>query len=228
MLLPQAPEVEQRSEVVDNVTATIYAAAASTNDYEIAAVEHRVPERARTRARERRCWTRRSTGGVSGVNGKLVRKSLLTHDTLPAIEGRFDAPDGYRADVLIVASGSRLIMLLVHAKTGTDRLYKALEDAEQSTRGCAVAQDPACADSNSPDVMSYHDVCEIPNYWTYGTTSRSTTTCSSPSRRGLPDHLYMVSVWRRRRARRRRRRVAGTTSSGPPDAGVPSRHGVVR
>jgi hypothetical protein len=31
--------------------------------------------------------------------------------------------------VLIMASGPRLIMLLVHSKTGTDRLYKALEDS---------------------------------------------------------------------------------------------------
>jgi hypothetical protein len=128
VLLPQAPEVVQRSEVVDNVTATIYAAAASTNDYVIAAVSIVFPGSARPEHVNDLLNTA-LTGGISGVNGKLVRKSLLTHDTLPAIEGRFDAPDGYRADVLIMASGPRLIMLLVHSKTGTDRLYKALEDS---------------------------------------------------------------------------------------------------
>ncbi len=128
VLLPKAPEVEQRSEVVDNVTATIYAAAVSTNDYVIGAVSIDFPSSVQPE-RVNDLLNAALTGGVSGVNGKLVRKSLLTHDTLPAIEGRFDAPDGYRADVLVMASGSRLIMLLVHSKTGTDRLYKALEDS---------------------------------------------------------------------------------------------------
>jgi hypothetical protein len=47
--------------------------------------------------------------------------------TLPAIEGEFNAPDGYSARVLVVARGATMIMVLVHARSGTDRLYKALE-----------------------------------------------------------------------------------------------------
>ncbi len=46
---------------------------------------------------------------------------------LPAIEGEFKAPDGYSARILVVAPGSTMILVVVHAKTGTDRLYKALE-----------------------------------------------------------------------------------------------------
>jgi hypothetical protein len=128
VLLPQAPEVEQRTEAVDNVTATIYAAAVSTNDYVMGAVSIEFPSSVQP-DRVNDLLNAALTGGVSGIKGKLVRKSLLTRDTLPAIEGRFDAPDGYRADVLIMASGPRLIMLLVHSKTGTDRLYKALADS---------------------------------------------------------------------------------------------------
>jgi len=110
------------------VSVTIYMAAVSTDDYVIGAMSIAFPSSVQPE-HVNDLLNAALTGGVSGVNGKLVRKSLLTHDTLPAIEGHFDAPDGYRADVLIMASGSRLIMLLVHSKTGTDRLYKALEDS---------------------------------------------------------------------------------------------------
>jgi hypothetical protein len=128
VLLPQTPQVEQRSQVVDNVTATLFIAATSTNDYVLGAMSIEFPSSVHAE-HVNDLLNAALTGGVSGVNGKLVRKSLLTHDTLPAIEGSFKAPDGYRADVLVIASGSRLIMLFVHSKTGTDHLYKALEDS---------------------------------------------------------------------------------------------------
>jgi phospholipase C len=68
--------------------------------------------------------------------------------------------------------------------------------AEQSTRGCAVAQDPACAHSNSPDVMGYHDAREIPNYWTYAHDFTLDDHMFEPvASWSLPDHLYMVSAW---------------------------------
>ncbi len=67
------------------------------------------------------------TKGVSGTNGKLISKNSITRGSLPAVEGRFQASDGYRAHLLVVASGSTLIVLMVHSRTGTERLYKALE-----------------------------------------------------------------------------------------------------
>jgi phospholipase C len=68
--------------------------------------------------------------------------------------------------------------------------------AEQSTRGCAVAQDPACAHSAHPDVMGYHDAREIPNYWTYAKNFTLDDHMFEPvASWSLPDHLYMVSAW---------------------------------
>jgi len=68
--------------------------------------------------------------------------------------------------------------------------------AEQSTRGCAVVQDPVCAHSNSPDVMGYHDAREIPNYWTYAHDFALDDHMFEPvASWSLPDHLYMVSAW---------------------------------
>jgi phospholipase C len=68
--------------------------------------------------------------------------------------------------------------------------------AETSTRGCSVTQDPACAHSNTPDVMGYHDAREIPNYWTYARDFTLNDHLFEPvASWSLPDHLYMVSAW---------------------------------
>jgi phospholipase C len=71
-----------------------------------------------------------------------------------------------------------------------------ITEAERSTRGCGVAQDPACAHSNTPDVMGYHDAREIPNYWTYAHEFALDDHLFEPvASWSLPDHLYMVSAW---------------------------------
>ncbi len=96
VLLPQTPALDQRTATVDGATATVYAAAVTTNDYVIGAVSVVLPDSVLSR-RIDDVLDAALTGGINGVNGKLVHKSMLTHDTLPAIEGSFKAPDGYRA-----------------------------------------------------------------------------------------------------------------------------------
>jgi phospholipase C len=68
--------------------------------------------------------------------------------------------------------------------------------AETSTRGCTNVQDPACAHSNTSDVMGYHDARDIPNYWTYAQNFTLNDHLFEPvASWSLPDHLYMVSAW---------------------------------
>jgi phospholipase C len=68
--------------------------------------------------------------------------------------------------------------------------------AVQSARVCGVTQNPACAHSDHPDVMGYHDAREIPNYWTYAKNFTIADHMFEPvSSWSLPDHLYMVSAW---------------------------------
>jgi phospholipase C len=68
--------------------------------------------------------------------------------------------------------------------------------AESSARGCSVPQDPACAHTDTPDVMGYHDAREIPNYWTYARDFTLNDHLFEPvASWSLPDHLYMVSAW---------------------------------
>jgi len=68
--------------------------------------------------------------------------------------------------------------------------------AERSARGCSVAQDPACAETSTPDVMGYHDAREIPNYWKYAKDFVLDDHLFEPvDSWSLPAHLYMVSAW---------------------------------
>ena len=68
--------------------------------------------------------------------------------------------------------------------------------AERSPKGCSVAQDPACTQSATPDVMGYHDAREIPNYWSYAENFTLDDHMFEPvASWSLPAHLYMVSAW---------------------------------
>ncbi|MHB8512271.1 MAG: alkaline phosphatase family protein [Actinomycetota bacterium] len=68
--------------------------------------------------------------------------------------------------------------------------------AESSSRGCTVAQNPACAHSSKPDVMGFHDAREIPNYWTYAKDFVLQDHLFEPVNSwSYPDHLYLVSAW---------------------------------
>jgi phospholipase C len=60
---------------------------------------------------------------------------------------------------------------------------------------CHVLGDPACH-SGAPDVMGYHTVAEIPDYWAYARHFVLDDHMFEPVKSwSLPDHLYMVSAW---------------------------------
>src|SRR5581483_4959352 len=68
--------------------------------------------------------------------------------------------------------------------------------SENSPRGCGLAQDPACAQGATSDVMGYHDAREIPNYWAYAQNFTLDDHMFEPvASWSLPAHLYMVSGW---------------------------------
>jgi len=68
--------------------------------------------------------------------------------------------------------------------------------AESGRRGCLDPNDPACTNSDSPDVMGWHDAREIPNYWTYAQQFVLQDRMFEPNASwSLPQHLFMVSEW---------------------------------
>jgi len=124
--LPTQPETDQNTISENGVSATIYSALVSTDSYEIGAASIVFPSSIEP-DRISAALDSALTQGINGTNGKLVHKDLTMRGTLPAIEGQFKAPDGYSARMLVVARGATMILIAVHAKSGTDRLYKALE-----------------------------------------------------------------------------------------------------
>lgn len=55
---------------------------------------------------------------------------------------------------------------------------------------------PGCIEGKTPDVMSWHDAREIPNYWTYAQNFVLQDHMFEPNASwSLPSHLFMVSAW---------------------------------
>jgi phospholipase C len=78
-----------------------------------------------------------------------------------------------------------------------DGFIRALLD---SPFPCAETRPASChamlGPDRQPDVMSYHDAREIPNYWTWAATYGLQDRMFAPSDSWtLPAHLYLVSAW---------------------------------
>jgi hypothetical protein len=69
-----------------------------------------------------------ATQGVKSAHGTGVRKVMTMHGAQPALDARFKA-DGHVGHMLVIATDSSIILLFVYAKSGTDRLYKALDES---------------------------------------------------------------------------------------------------
>jgi hypothetical protein len=126
--LPQQPQVERRTIPVNGVNSTLYIALVQSAAYE-AGVASVVFPAAFDRSRINDALDEMTSQGVKTANGTSVHKTLTTHGAQPALEAKFTAGDGYSGRMLVIASGSSLIMVIVHAKTGTERLYRALEES---------------------------------------------------------------------------------------------------
>ena len=63
---------------------------------------------------------------ISVDGGKLEKKDLVMRARFPRSRAA-STTDGVHAHMLIVASSSALVLIVVSAKSGTDRLYQALE-----------------------------------------------------------------------------------------------------
>jgi phospholipase C len=68
--------------------------------------------------------------------------------------------------------------------------------AESGQRGCLNPHNPACTNSDTPDVMGYHDGRDIPNYWTYAREFVLQDRMFEPNASwSLPAHLFEISEW---------------------------------
>lgn len=124
--LPQAPTLDTSTMTLNSMTATIFTATTEGNGYQIAVASIEFPDRL-TSAQVKAALDAAFKERISIEGGKVEQKDLTMRGTLPAVEGRVDAGGGRHAHMLIVASDTALVLIAVAAKSGTDRLYKALE-----------------------------------------------------------------------------------------------------
>ena len=63
-------------------------------------------------------------------------------------------------------------------------------------KGCVDPNNPACTNSDTPDVLGYHTQSDIPNYWTYASDFVLQDHMFEPNASwSLPAHLFTVSEW---------------------------------
>ena len=58
------------------------------------------------------------TEGIAEIKGKVEHKNLDHARHVAGDRGQFKRPDGYQARLLVVATGTSLILVVVHAKSG--------------------------------------------------------------------------------------------------------------
>jgi hypothetical protein len=126
--LPAAPVASHMTQSMSGQPVVVYMAVLEDPNYEMVAGSFTFPS-AVPADRMTALLDQVMTAGIKGLNGSVTHKTLTTRNSNPAIEGSFKLPDGYDAKVLAVSTGSTLILAVVHAKTGTGRLFKAFEDS---------------------------------------------------------------------------------------------------
>lgn len=71
-----------------------------------------------------------------------------------------------------------------------------INQALGAKKSCRAVNNPACANSATPDVMGYHTQSDIPNYWSYAKNYVLQDHMFEPNASwSLPEHLFQVSEW---------------------------------
>jgi len=125
---PKAPVASQDAVQVGQFSATLDSALVTTNDYEMATASIALPE-APTGSLATQLLNDALNTGVTKSGGEMQHQEQITRGGMPALHATFKAPDGYTAEAEVVLEGRWLFVLFVHAKTGTSKLYGALDKA---------------------------------------------------------------------------------------------------
>jgi hypothetical protein len=125
---PSAPTVERHEIPVASSSATMYLAQAETDDYEIVGASVVLPI-SLPAAQADAALDDIVKYGAGATDSEIVSKKRVVEDGVSGVEVRAKVADGYSAKLIVLISGRRIFLLGVHAKTGTDRLYKALVDS---------------------------------------------------------------------------------------------------
>jgi hypothetical protein len=127
VLLPQQPQMQHEMLSINGVNAPLYMGIVQTNSYVIgvASIVSPVPFK---RSGVDDALDEMTSQGVKNAHGTSVRKVSTMHGDQPAVDLRFKA-NGHVGHMLAVATDSSVVLMFVYAKSGTDALYKALDNS---------------------------------------------------------------------------------------------------
>ena len=123
--LPERPTVEDTPVSVGTTTMNVSSALVSKSDYELGTASMELPVKVPA-DRVDELLSDALDGGVNGIKGEIISKQRITRGGFPALDARFKAPDGYTAHAIVFMNSRDLYVLFVHAKTGTEKLFQAL------------------------------------------------------------------------------------------------------
>jgi hypothetical protein len=123
---PLPPDVSTEQVPAGGNVLTMYMALNSTDNYEVGIAEAALPVPiAQYRAAEALDSGLQSS--ADGMKGSIQSKAQTNVDGFPAVGAHAKAGDGYPVRMLAILTPHHIYVLLVHSKTGADKLFAALQ-----------------------------------------------------------------------------------------------------
>jgi hypothetical protein len=125
---PAAPEESSQQVPAGGYVLTMYMALNSTDSYEIGIAEAALPVSIPA-YRTSDALDSGLNNAADGMKGKIESKAETTVDGFPAADAHAKAGDGYAVRMLGIITPHHIYVLMVHSKTGSDRLFEALKSS---------------------------------------------------------------------------------------------------
>jgi hypothetical protein len=123
--MPFAPTVSTQTETVYGATVTISMAVIEREDWELGVGVFDLPVQVPD-AQADSVLREAVSGGTAEISGTLEEQASTTHQGLPAVDAQLKADDGHPVHVRVVASGSRIYLVMAHSITATDDIFDEL------------------------------------------------------------------------------------------------------
>ena len=123
---PSSPEESSQVIPVGATSLTMYMALNSTDNYELGVAEAALPV-AIPQGQSTDALDAGIENAANGMHGSIESKVPTTVDGFPAEDARAKAGDGYPVRMLAIMTPRHVYILMVHSKTGADRLLDALK-----------------------------------------------------------------------------------------------------
>ena len=128
---PKAPAVDSSNVSLAGGDLTVTTASVEADDYEVGVIVGALPVAIPT-SQVDSSMKDLTADAISGTQGTVESQTRGTRGAAATLETRFKMGDGYAAHILVMMTGSHIYVLYVHAKTGADRLYSALDKSFQA------------------------------------------------------------------------------------------------